>query len=83
MGSPLRKDDANVDEIDILPRPDKLVEDLDFRGLSLEEFVHENEETQQSLEVELEIQNAQSVEECEYVQQPVGVCGSRLTRICR
>ena len=72
VGPSLPRDDVSDDEDGGASRPDELVEDLDFGGLSLEEFVDREEAMQQTWEIELGIQNAQSAEECEYVHQDAG-----------
>jgi vacuolar protein sorting-associated protein 52 len=65
VGSTLRREDDTENQI-VVERPDELVEDVDFRSLSLKDFLHEAGEESDTQD-EMITESVQSVEECEYV----------------
>ena len=68
-------DGDGVEEEESVVRPDELVEDIQFNGLSLEEFV-ESEAESEDLELgDVLRENAQLAEECEYVHIGKGLVG--------
>ena len=67
VGSSLSKEDGSDGEDGATSRPNELVEDVEFGGLTLKEFAQQGREIQQTPDVEFEVRNAQSAEECKYV----------------
>ena len=67
VGVSFQKDIEDGEGVDVKERPDELIEDIDFRGLSLQDYVQFSKETKPSLESDGLSEDFQSVEECEYV----------------
>ena len=66
VGTPLPKEVSEGEENEPVERPEVLAEDLDFHGLSLEDFVRQDQE-QKAHDLRAEEPSSQSVEKCEYV----------------
>lgn len=60
------KEDGN-DGASTIQKPDELLDDIDFGTLSLQDFVESRASNKSSIEVDGEMEDIQSVEECEYV----------------
>ena len=70
IGRPLHQENSGFDAPNGdggLDRPPQLVEDVDFRGLSLQEFIEVNANDEAGSGLLIEPPKIQTVEECEYV----------------
>lgn len=70
VGASLRSDDEpEDDEMEMVQKPEELIDDIDFHGLSLGEFVRAEKHSEDA-GGEIDLESVQSVEECEYVRLP-------------
>lgn len=67
IGTPVTREALDDTADHAIERPDTMVEDIDFSGLSLEDFANGASVRRDSIESEPRYYNAQSVEECMYV----------------
>ena len=74
IGVPLPKDALDDQDVQV-KQPAQLTEDIDFDGLSLQQFVYEADRQKLSAQSQPEEYTAQSVEECEYVHRNMLVWG--------
>ena len=69
IGGPLKRGEADGDDQEevVIEKPSELQEDIDFGGISLQEFARSQANNVSALDIEATQESVQSVEECEYV----------------